>query len=146
MRVQSRFLIIPLCSKLRLVTKGGSGNDFSDSAERSYLDLEVNLSPWLPLAEGLTLFSLIEQPTSGFRAGFFFRSGFDQAHEGDPVQVGSTLPSSGGATESKRHSPYTTLTSFELFGRSLIGYGNADTITTVESGVVSLALGIVLSA
>lgn len=146
MRIQSNFLILPLCNKLRLVTKGGSGNDLSDSAERSYLDLNIDLSPYLPLAESLTLFSLIEQPTPNFRAGFFLRSGFDRPNEGSPIQIGATLPGSGGATESKRHTAYSTVTDFELFGRGLVGYGNADTYTTVESGVVSLALGLLISA
>jgi hypothetical protein len=34
----------------------------------------------------------------------------------------------------------------ELFGRLLVGYGNADTVTTIESGAVSLALGILIAA
>ena len=146
MRVQSRFIVIPLCSKLRLVTKGGSGNDFSDPAERSYLDLNVDLSPYLAVAESLTLFSLIEEPSAGFRAGFFSRSGFDRANEGGPIQVGATLPASAGATESTRHAAYNNLASFQLFGRGLVGYGNADAVTTIESAVLSLALGILVSA
>lgn len=133
---RDRFILIPLVNQLRLVTKG---NDISSPV---YFDLDVpDFSKYLPCAEGLTLFTLIETPTTNFRAGVYFRSGFNRNNEGSPIQLGANVPSSGGNTESKRHTEYTTVGNFELHGRLQIAYGNS-TGSANETGVISAALGI----
>ena len=133
---RSRFIVLPLVHQLRLVTKG---NAFGSPI---YLDLDLpDFTKLLPYAEGLTLFTLIESPSTNFRAGVFFRSGFNRSNEGSPIQLGATVPSSGGSTESKRHTEYTTIGNFELIGRIQIGYGN-DSGSAAETGILSAALGV----
>ena len=134
--MHSKFVIIPLVNQLRLVTRGNL------ISSPTYYDLTVpDLSNLLPRAEGLTLFSLIEAPSTNFRAGLWCRSGFTRNHEVGLFQIGANVPASSGVTESKRHTEYTTLASFELVSRLQIAYGN-DSGTDCETGVLSLALGV----
>lgn len=134
--MQSRVLVIPLCKKVRLVT-APAVNDFTNPAERAYLELDVPDITWLlPHAEELTAVTLAENQSANLRWGVFGYSGFDRGSEGAVFQIGAAVSANG----SLRHTPYTTLTSFLLESRLLLGYGYATGSAGAWSGVVSAAL------
>lgn len=136
---RSRFVILPLLSKYRI---SSNGNPFAP-ATNNYIDINVpRLNEVLPYAQELTLFTGGEDQTTNLRWGIFLYSAFTRSFEtGDPVQIGQTV---GGTTKATlRHTPYSTLASFNLESRLLIGVGNSAG-TLAETGIVSAALGVLM--
>lgn len=134
--MQSRVLVIPLCKKVRLVTAPAS-NDFTNPAERAYIELDVSDFVYLlPHAEEVTAVTLAESHAANLRWGIFAYSGFDRSSEGGVFQIGATVSANG----SLRHSPYNTLTSFLLESRVLLGYGYNTGSAGAWSGLASAAL------
>ena len=114
-----------------------SVNDPTNPAQRQYLELDVpEFVDLLPHAEELTLVSLSEGHATNFRWGLFFFSGFDRNSEASIVQVGADISAAG----SLRHSAYTTVGSFMLESRLLVGYGYNTGSAAVLSAVASGAL------
>lgn len=136
--IRSRLVILKIADRLRLVTKGNDVNS------KVFLDLDVEgFREHLAWATELTHFSLVEQPSTNFRCGLFLRSGYTRTYEGSGTPIGATMPGAGGANESTRHAPFSTVTAFNLESRLQIGIWN-DTGTANESGVYSGSVGLLL--
>lgn len=115
MTIRSRMIVLPLVTRLRLNT---NGNAFGAGTTLFYEVDVPDFTDLLPIAEGLTLVSLTENPTL------------------KPFAVGAVMAAAGP----KRHTAYNVLANFLLESRLVIGVGNGAGSVLNESAQLSATL------
>ncbi len=130
----SSVVLLPLVESLLLQTDG--------SATFLYRELQVpGLARLLPYAASLFVMTGTEQRTTEHRWNVFLLSGYTRALQ--PTSATALFAADLAANGSDRCAEYTTLPSFNLDSRLLLGAKNANA-GSIAQALVSATLGVVL--